>query len=347
MPAGRRFLAWLLATVALLAAAILGVTWLIDPYGVLNSRGHGTALCTPGIRIDDDRYLKPILARLYQPEEIVLGSSRARWAFREEFFTLRTGRRTVNLSLNSASLEEMDRLARDAIAEAPVRRVWIGLDFGAFAMPNWSPGRLSSPWRIADPEATALRYGLLDPNAMRAGLLALADPTSCSDPAFTPHGFVRSATLYGDSPLPILPGARARAAVLRHWRFDAPARAAAYAERMARLDALLAFLRRRGVPVILFLTPSHPVYEEMVAESGLAEHHRRWREEVRGLAERHGATLLMTDTPAFLASIHSPGCPANVPPVDCLFYDTTHSRPAVGDAIVRAALAAAPPRPGP
>jgi hypothetical protein len=253
----------------------------------------------------------------------------------------------VNLALNSASLEEIDRLTRQALADAPVRRVWIGLDFGAFAMPDWRQGRLGEPWGIADPELTALRYGLLDPNAMRASLLALADPSSCSDPAFTPHGFVRSATLYGDSPLPILPDARVRAVVIRHWRFDEPARAAAYAERMARLDALLAFLRQRRVPVILFITPSHPVYQEMVAEAGLAERRRRWREEVRGLADRHGATLLFSDTPAFLAAIRAPGCPANVPPVDCLFYDTTHSRPMVGDAIVEAALAAEQPGPAP
>jgi hypothetical protein len=342
-PEGRRFLAWLLASVALLAAAILGITWLLDPYGLLGARGHGTALCTPGIRIDDDRYLKPLLPRLYQPEEILLGSSRARWAFHEEFFTRRTGRRTVNLALNSASLEEIDRLTRQAIADAPVRRVWIGVDFGAFAMPDWAPGRLATLWPIADPEATALRYGLLDPHAMRAGLFALIDPATCRDPVLTPHGFIRGATPYGDSPLPVLPSARQRAAILRHWRFDAPARAAAYAERLARLDALLAFLHQRGVAVILFLTPSHPLYQEMLAEAGLAERRLRWREQVRALAARHGATLLLTDTPAFLDSIRAPGCPADARPVDCLFYDTTHSRPVVGEAIVRAALAQAAP----
>ena len=344
MPEGRRFLVWLLGTIALLAAAILGITWLIDPYGVLAARGHGPALCTPGIRIDDDRYLKPILPRLYQPEDVVLGSSRVRWAFHEDYFTSRTGRRTVNLALNSASLEEIDRLTRQAIADAPVRRAWIGLDYGAFAMPDWAPGRLAVPWAIADPEATALRYGLLDPHAMQAGLLALAAPGSCRDPAFTPHGFVRNATPYGDSPLPVLPTARQRAAVLRHWRFDPPARAAAYAERLARLDALLAFLRQRNVPVILFLTPSHPLYQEMLAEAGLGEQRLRWREEVRALAARHNATLVESDTSAFLDSIRAPGCPAGAPPVDCLFYDTTHSRPLVGDAIVRAALSA--PAPG-
>jgi hypothetical protein len=343
MAGGRRFLAWLLATAALLAAAILGITWLVDPYGLLAARGHGIALCTPGIRIDDDRYLKPLLSRLYQPEEILLGSSRARWGFREEYFTRRTGRRIVNLALNSASLEEIDRLARQAIADAPVRRVWIGVDFGAFAMPDRAAGPLTAPWPVADQEATALRYGLLDPHALRAGLRALADPASCQDPVFTPHGFIRGATPDGDSPLPVLPGPRQRAAVLQHWRFDAQALAAAYAGRMARLDALLAFLRQRGVAVVLFLTPSHPLYQAMLAEAGLAARHIRWREEVRALAARHGAMLVMSDTPAFLDSIRAPGCPANARPVDCLFYDTTHSRPVVGDAIVRAALSQAAP----
>ena len=57
MPEGRRFLAWLLGAAALLLAAILGITWLVDPYGLLTARGHGAGLCAPGIRVDEQFYV--------------------------------------------------------------------------------------------------------------------------------------------------------------------------------------------------------------------------------------------------------------------------------------------------
>ncbi len=345
---GRRFLAWLLGTAALLAAAVLAVAWLVDPYGLLSARsGGGAGLCAPGIRVDDDRYLKPVLIRLRQPEEVVVGSSRALWAFHEESFSRRTGRRTVNLALSAATLEEIDLLVRQAVYEAPVRRVWIGLDFGAFAMPEREPGTLTPLWSVADPDSTALRYGLLDPHALRAGLLALADPESCRDPPFSVHGFARSATPYGHArpALPVLPDARIRAALVQRWRFEDQARAEAYAQRLHRFDALLAFLQERGVQAILFITPSHQTYFSMVGEAGLTGLYRRWRGEVQALAGRNGATLVMSDDPAFLAPLRAPGCPASAPPSECLFYDSTHVRPVVGDAIVAAGLNAAGPQP--
>lgn len=347
-PGARRFLAWLLATMALLGVAALGVTWVIDPYGLLAARGLTPAICTPGIRVNDDRFARPALVRLHQPGEILLGSSRALWAFREDSFTGRTGRTIANLSLAGASLEEIDWLARQAIDEAPVRRVWLGMDFGAFAMPERAPATLTPLWAVASPDATALRYGLLDPHALRAGMAALFDPASCADPPFTPHGFPRTATPHGGTPaaLAVLPGARTRADLVRRWRFEERGRAAAYARRMARFEALLATLRRRGVPVILFITPSHPAYDSMLAEAGLGELYRRWRDELRAVAERHGATLVMSDSPAFLAAIRAPDCPAGAPPLDCLFYDATHARPFVGDAIVAAGLEAERARAG-
>ncbi|MEA3047568.1 MAG: hypothetical protein QOJ53_1900 [Sphingomonadales bacterium] len=341
MSGGRRFLGWFLAASALLAVAVFALTWLVDPYGLLSARGPRISLCAPGIRVNDDRYLKPVIPRVHQPEEALFGSSRAVWGFAEESFTRRTGRNIANLALSSGSLEEIDLLARRAVADAPLRRAWIGLDFGAFALPGAEPPPLTGIWAIADPGATALRYGLFDPHAMKAGLFALADPAACADPPFSLLGFARNAGPYGRAPSagPSLPDVRTRTALVRRWRLEAMATSPAYADRLARLDALLGFLRSRGVAPILFITPSHPSYHAMVAEAGLGERYRSWRSEVQAIARRHEAILVMSDSPSFLGGVAASACPARTEPGDCLFYDSTHFRPLLGDAIVAAALA--------
>jgi hypothetical protein len=343
-----RFLAWFAATAALLAVGVLCLTWLVDPYGLLALRDPRSSVCLPGIRVNDDRYLKVVLPRVHQPEEIVLGSSRAVWGFREESFTRRTGRRTANLGLSSGSLEQIDRLARQAVADAPIERVWIGLDFGAFILPGAEADTLTRPWPIAGPRATALRYGLLDPHAMKAGWLALADPVTCSDPPFSLLGFARNVGPYGRTPWsgPRLPDARTKAALIHNWRREAWRRSPVYADHLGQLDALLSFLRSRGVEAMLFITPSHSVYHDMVAEAGLTGRYLRWRRDIQAMARRHDTVLVMSDAPAFLRTVNASDCPAPAPPGYCLFYDSTHFRPVVGDAIVRAALAMQQSHPG-
>jgi hypothetical protein len=341
--AAHRFLAWFAATSALLAVGVLGLTWLVDPYGLLAARGPRPSVCVPGIRVNDDRYLKAVMPRVHQPKEVILGSSRAAWGFREEAFT----RRTANLALSSGSLEQIDRLARQAVADAPVERLWIGLDFGAFILPGAGPDTLTRLWPIADPGATALRYGLLDPHAMKAGWLALADPAACRDPPFSLLGFARVGP-YGRTPWsgPRLPDLRTRSALVHNWREEARGGSSAYADRLGRLDALLSFLRSRRAEAMLFITPSHPVYHEMVAEAGLGGRYRRWRGDIQAIARRHDTILVLSDAPAFLRAVNAPDCPAPALPEYCLFYDSTHFRPVVGDAIVSAALAMQQSHPG-
>src|SRR3954470_392366 len=78
---GRRFLAWLLAAATAAMLALAAIAWVTDPFGLLRERASAAWTCTPGLRSDDERYVKPLLARVYQPRTILLGSSRAVWGF--------------------------------------------------------------------------------------------------------------------------------------------------------------------------------------------------------------------------------------------------------------------------
>lgn len=328
--AGRRFLvAFSVAAIGLAAAALI-LSWAVDPTGLLRSVGSGGGGCQPGIVTSDERYVKPLLARMYQPDEIIVGSSRVGLGFAPNVFH---GRSVANLAVSSASLREVDELARSAAAEPSLRRAWLGLDFGAFAEQEPVRVPLVFPAEGQGRGSTALRFALFDPRALKATASLLLSPGSCGNPAMTALGFRREEA---GMPAP-QPGleARARMAIIRSWTLPEDQRAQLYAGRLARLDALLAHLRARNVTTILYLSPTSPAYRAMVAESGLVPLYRRWRSDVAGLARRNGARLIPSDTREFLMSVPALGCESESHEA-CLFVDFVHFRPVVGAAIVRA-----------
>jgi hypothetical protein len=219
-----------------------------------------------------------------------------------------------------------------------VRRVWIGLDFGAFALPDSRPAALQQPWSVADRRATAWRYGLIHPRAMRATLLALADPGGCAAPPFSAAGFARRGLTPGEAAAHDLhPDVGAQARTRASWQAEAAQRERFSAGRFALLDALLGELKRRRIAVVLFLTPSPSSYRTLVAEAGLAGDYERWRRRAFAYDDRAGGIVVVpADSPEFLRSVAQARC-AGADPDACLFYDRAHARPVLGAAIVRAA----------
>ena len=152
------------------AALALGLTWAVDPSAVL-ARSGGGWLCAPGIKDGDPHEFKQLVAAIHQPREILLGSSRAAAGFSEADFRTVTGGTAANLALAGASLAEMDALTRSAVTRAPVRRVWIGLDFGAFAQPRANPQPVA-PLPDLHGQPLALATGLVNPRATQAAAKA-------------------------------------------------------------------------------------------------------------------------------------------------------------------------------
>lgn len=315
------------------AALALGLTWAVDPSAVL-ARSGGGWLCAPGIKDGDPHEFKQLVAAIHQPQEILLGSSRAAAGFSEADFREVTGGTAANLALAGASLAEMEALTSSAIARAPVRRVWIGLDFGAFAQPPANPQPVA-PLPDLKRQPLALAKGLVNPRATQAAVGAVLTGT-CAHPPMTPAGFSNAdaamiaAPYSGYSP-------RNRARLIRAWNVPEPLRKRGYDEAMRRLDTLAADLRGRGVQLIVYLAPVHPDYRVDIDRAGLAPLYGRWRTQLGHLAKRHRAALVESDTQTFLDSVEAP-CPAGSPRAHCLFYDPLHFRPVVGRAILTEGL---------
>ena len=327
----RRFLRTFALAAGAIALLVLALCWTLDPSGLLRGAGFPAGLCRPGIRTGDERYMKPVMARVLQPDEVLIGSSRSGVGFSPGSFQ---GRRVANLAVSGATLDEVVALARHASDEASVRRIWLGLDFGAFVERDSPRPALHFPRRGEGRRATALRYGLFDQRGLRIALRTLLSPGACFDPPFSTLGFARRRPGPRDRPMRI--DRRVLDGISEKWRVGEAERRQLYAERVDALDDLLADLRRQGIPVIFYLGPTTSPYREMIGRAGLAAFYSRWRGDMRTLASRHGAILVESDRPAFLAGLAARRCGRISD--DCLFNDPVHFRPEVGDLIVRTAL---------
>lgn len=333
--AGRRFLAVLFAAFALMLAGILAATALIDPTGLLVGAGWPRGACAAGLK--DPRSVEVLGARtrLFQPDEILVGSSRVMRGFEDDGFTADGRTRAISLGYSGAGMADIDGMVRDAVAGAPVQRVWIGLDFGAFVLtdrPHYPARGGGSP----APRRDAILTGLLSPDALQATLNVLLHPGLCDAPPYDARGFANpdAPLLKGTDPA-VLPGPAARSRILASWRRGEADRETLYRRERDRFTRLLAELKRRDIAVILFVGPTHPAYDRLVTEAGLGDLRARWRADITRIVDEQGAVLVAADWPDFLDGLPDRPVGCDVHAVDCAFYDATHFRPFVGAAIAR------------
>lgn len=332
---GRRFLILALASGLLMFSGLVAATALVDPYGMLEGRGGSATICAPGIKNRDGMGLMLSLPRVHPPTEIITGSSRVIWGFRQRDMQSPTGSTVLNLGLSSATMPDIDRIVRGAAANATLERVWIGLDFGAVALgesqyPAPGPAVLRAPSRL-----TAIREGLLSSGPLRVTLALVRQPQSCADPLFDRFGFLNpGAERPHAKPRAVLPDLGERARIVDGWSRRPADRETLYAREMTRLTRLLYDLKSQGVAVVVYTGPTHPAYDSLIDEAGLAGFRMRWQADVERIAREQGAVLVAADRADFLTSLPDLPVGCETAPVDCVFYDATHFRPVVGEAII-------------
>jgi hypothetical protein len=323
------FLIHLLAAALAGATLLLSATFLVDPLGQLPGGG---GFCAEGIK--DEESAKALVPATRRPLELFLGSSRVARGIAGDDARALAGPRVANLALNAGTLEEIDMMARNAMRLAPVKRIWIGLDFVM-----WFPDRrgarpLRRPRSGLSPEIAGLRYGLFDIAAVRATLSVAFDAELCRRPPLDRDGFSLRSSSVGRSP-----GEEARRFDWRgsleglrdSVRADGDRLETHYRAELARLSALVEAADARGVETIIFLAPLHPLNLRAIEEAGLGPLHRRWRDDV-ALAAAPGRLVDLTGPwPVSSACLRS-----SAP--DCPFHDLTHYRPAVGRQILLHAL---------
>jgi hypothetical protein len=305
----RLYLVWFAAAAAVGFAAFLALHVGIDPYGQMPRTAW---LCGDGIK--DPRGAKRLIAPVRRPEEVLIGNSRVAAGFARRDVEALTGRRAANLALDNASLEEVEMLARHALAEAPVRRLWIGLDFAMFVDPASGVSEQRTPW---------LR-GLLDPRAMAATVLVLRERERCRA-AIDRDGFMIA---------PVPP--RDADGDARTFKARDPSPFLGRRVQPGRSMSLVRLLDEAGalrVDTVVFLAPVHPAFRDELKRAGLEAAERQWRRDIaRAVAGRaRFVDMEAVELPAACAASSAAACP---------FSDPLHYRPSVGRRLIEAGLAA-------
>lgn len=333
--AGRRFMIVLVTGLALMLGGVITSIALADPTGLLVGAGWHQGLCAPGIKDRGDIDRLRAVAQARRPTEIIVGSSRVIHGIDRDALGPSDTSRFANLGLSSATVIDIDRTVRAAVVVAPVKQVWIGLDLSAFGLLDPASSLSTEFAPTLSPRMMSLYNGLLSPSAWSSALRVLRSPRTCRQPPFDLDGFAREAAPGLDTGKRArLPNPTVRAQTISNWHYGAADREKLYAREKARFTRLLADLKHQDIVVVLFVGPTHPTYDNMVEEAGLSAFRTRWRADLEHIAREQGAVLVAADRADFLTSLPDLPLGCETAPVDCAFYDATHFRPVVGEAII-------------
>lgn len=348
----RAFLVALAAAAAIASAAVLALTALVDPGGLVATLWPGKPqLCTPGLRSGFGS--RAAVAARMLPDELLVGNSRVQRGFGLGDVRLLLGERSANLAVPAAVYEDVDLLVRRAMRDASPRRVWIGVDFAMFFNEEGVRGDVAATAAALDGKGggklALVRQGLANGGSVQAALGAISSPRACARPEFDAAGFVdpAQADYYAATKNPARfqmvavaqEKAQRRVAALGRRKVDA-----LYRKRMRMLERLAVDLRRQGADLVLFEAPVHPRLRRVMVEQGLIPYHERWKRDMDALAA--GAGLAIVELPP--GQVHKRGepdaCARESRPAACPFYDPTHYKPWVGRLILERALAGAAAR---
>src|SRR5713226_1250094 len=127
-------------------SAVVGVNYLVNPYGAWRPRVFGDIYRL----VENERLVVPYLLRTGRPETLLVGSSRVMIGMEIEQ-GIRGG--VMNAALSGATLQEIAKVVELALRNPRLKRVIWGLDFFAF----------NENWTLCNPETCARLDGNLVP----------------------------------------------------------------------------------------------------------------------------------------------------------------------------------------
>jgi hypothetical protein len=335
----RRFLGWFSGVVLAVVASLLGLTALVDPRGlVAQLLPDAPRLCERGI-IGGDRAAKRILPQVRRATDAFLGNSRVAWGFAaEDVRTLIPGS-AINLGVEAATLPEMSEQLDGLVRSSSVRRVWIALDFEMF---NHSVER-REPASDLPPTLHVIRHGVADFSAIRQSLRTLARG-ECRRARIDLDGFRQARRADRLEPVAYSRTAFARTIPWMTTAFrasrglDAAERERRYDRNLALVRAMALKARKRGIALVIFVPPSHPVFFQALRRAGGEADYRRWQLDLTRSFGRTPGITFRDFTGASRELVGTGRCAAEGAE-GCAFYDPVHFRLFVGAMILRSVVA--------
>lgn len=281
-----RYLRIYLVSLLGLAAALIGVNALVDPFDIFGTR-------IPGINaVKDDAYnhmrlYKAVAVERVRPAAIVLGTSRSHFGL-DPAHPGWSGGQGYNLSLFDGRIYEMRRYLQHAQATRPLQQVVLALDFFSFngrekTKGDFDEGRLADdrwPWivrRLPD-----LVDGLVSLDALRSSLHTLRGQDDPCVPRATAAGMhddaaficqarsVGQRQMFRDSEATFL---------AKHYDRYLLAYPDGTGSPLEDLRELVAFARDADIDLRLLISPAHARQYEAIDLSGLWPAWEQWKRE--------------------------------------------------------------------
>lgn len=306
---------YFVALFALLGAIAL-FNGLIDPFSVFGAPliAEVNNIKSPG----PDRFFKPLQMSARQPRTVFIGSSRVMMGLDPKDWR----GKTYNLGVPAATVPETIALARHALADAPVERLIIGVEYDSF------DGRLDyyPSFRLAILGRYALWRGLPDMLISELAVTRSRNTYLFSHRRAAPPYLANGLRLVPDKPTEGTPDNRMLQDARDYTRVDAEMSGVDKS-----LDRFAAFIASvpSGVAVTVFVTPGHAALLEVIEQEGLRPAYDAWLKRIVEICAARGVPLWefggynwITTFPMEMAGE--------------LYYDGSHFRPAVGGLVLKA-----------
>lgn len=302
----RRYLHWWLVGTVVVVASVCGLNALVDPYGLVGAPrwpGVNAVKSAAGPKV---RTAKPYQLRRVQPHTVVVGNSRPEMGIRPLSDCWAAADRPVfNFAQPGLPFVQQAAAAKFAIAVAPVRRIFFGIDFVDFVTrgdrPYFGspiiPPRLLAHRPRVDQLAQSVRdhfAALLSVDALVDSLRTLALQHSEGASDRTPLGFNPARDLREAAEVE---GQHAlfaqKLAALRRWLVDGGARPVPEDDaRWRALHSVLQAASEQRVDVVLFVNPYHAEYLDVLREAGLASAFLQWKKQLAQAADDFNTATL-------------------------------------------------------
>lgn len=317
----RYLLHFLIATLTW-AAALLGLNWLADPYGIF----HPDPQRAPALL--SERIFKTVYLARQPADTLLLGTSRVDLGFKAEQLP-----NAHSLATFGQTFHESYRLLQHTLSYQTPKHVLIGVDFfafnGLFPMPsdyteaNFDPARplhLAFSISTASDAWRALRQkpGQSDGCCYASGFRDIPQPSGIQyQTAFRNNE--RAYLMEKYSPFPAC-----------RYTYDYSQPKNGMRSTLEELRAVLELARQRRIALTLFIPPAHARQWETLAAAGLWTQWEDWKRQLVQLNQASGNVATLWDFSGYSQISREALPPADSTAAMTGYTDSAHFTPAVG-----------------
>ena len=272
-----QFNKWLLSTVGLSLLTIVGINWLVDPYGIYKTPNFLGINHEKPKQQFNDRLLKAIDVIHYKPVTIFLGSSRTKQGLDPNHPALSNSQPAYNLAFDGANTYEIFRYLEHTIKNQPeLKEVVMGVDFFMFNnfignQPGFNEKRLEKTYIIPGDIMNSL-FSIDTLDISKETVLASSqEPNrniSYGEKGFFPHRKYKDGATKG----------RFSNAINVYYNFHHKYELSdKYFENLQKIVNLC---REKNIKLTLFISPSHAIQWESIRATGEWKTFENWKKKV-------------------------------------------------------------------